>query len=414
MKAEIITIGDELLIGQVIDTNSAWLAIELNKLGIDVKYKISVGDDELEIINVLADAQKRSDIVFITGGLGPTKDDITKKTLCNFFGTKLIQHQETLNLITQIFSSRNLPMLESNINQSMIPANCLPLLNKAGTAPGMWFEKDQKIFISLPGVPFEMKTIFESEVAEKLKNKISNTFIHHQSIQTISIGESFLAKKIEDIEDKLPPHIKLAYLPSLGIVKLRLSAKGNNKENLVAEVDSYKTELIKRIGKNVFSESDDPIEKIIGDILKEKNKTICTAESCTGGYIAHRITLIPGSSSYFKGGIVSYANEVKTQELKVGKDTIEKFGAVSKECVEIMACEARKKFKTDYAIACSGVAGPDGGTTAKPVGTIWIAIASQNTISSKVFAFGNIREINIQRTALAAFDMLRGELKQLN
>ncbi len=410
MNAEIITIGDELLLGQVIDTNSAWLGQELNKMGLRVHYKSTISDTREAILQALEDAGRRSNVVVITGGLGPTKDDITKITLVDFFKTKLILNQKVLDWVISIFTKRNLPMLDSNNQQAMVPENCEVLWNKNGTAPGMWFLENDVAYISMPGVPYEMKTIFEEEAVPKLKSIFKFPEILHRTIQTCGIGESFLAKRIAPVEDALPPHIRLAYLPAVGSVRLRFSAYGNNSEQLNAELNSFIGQLYELAGGFIFGEGDDTLQKVIGVLLKDQSKTLATAESCTGGYLAHLITSIPGSSAYYKGSIISYANEIKTMELMVDPHILETDGAVSEACVLQMANNLRKKFNTDYAIATSGVAGPDGGTDLKPVGTVWIAIAAAEKSYAHKFNLGDNRERVIQRTALTALDLLRKDL----
>ncbi|OYU94850.1 MAG: competence/damage-inducible protein A [Bacteroidetes bacterium B1(2017)] len=410
MKAEIITIGDELLLGQVIDTNSAWLGQELNRIGARVHHKSTISDSREAILIALREASHRSDVILITGGLGPTKDDITKVTLCDFFDTKLVLNQKVLDWVQSIFNNRNLPMLESNNQQAMVPENCEVLWNKNGTAPGMWFYENGKAFISMPGVPFEMKTIFIEEAIPKLKHHFSFPSILHRTIQTIGIGESFLAKKIAHIEDELPDHIKLAYLPAVGSVRLRFSAYGQNIQALEEELNPIIANLYSEIGQHIFGEGEDSISEIVGNLLRKKNATLSTAESCTGGFIAHQLTSIPGSSDYFIGSVISYDNRIKINELGVGKNIIEKEGAVSEACVMAMAAGIRLKYNTTYAIATSGIAGPGGGTEAKPVGTVWISIATPDNVFARVYHMGDNRERTIQRTALTALEMLRKEL----
>jgi nicotinamide-nucleotide amidase len=375
MNAEIITIGDELLIGQVIDTNSAWLGQQLSGLGIKLCYKSSISDNKEAIQNALKDAELRSDIIILTGGLGPTKDDITKVTICEYFNTSLVQNDKVLEWVQSIFRFRKMPMLDVNNMQALVPANCEILWNKNGTAPGMWFDVNNKIFISLPGVPFEMKTIFEEEAVPKINSKFKLPSIFHRTLQTVSIGESFLAKKIEDIENSLPSYIKLAYLPSVGAVRLRFSAYGDDKISLEKEVEEYVKQVYEKISDHIYGEGDASLTQTLGNLLKERKQTISTAESCTGGYIAHQLTSVPGSSSYFMGSIVCYANKIKTQELGVSEDILRNNGAVSEECVLQMAQAVRLKMNTTFGISCSGIAGPDGGTNDKPLGTVWIAIA---------------------------------------
>jgi nicotinamide-nucleotide amidase len=412
MNSEIITIGDELLIGQVIDTNSAWIGQELSKIGVKVLQKNSIGDTREAILDALYKASKQSSIVILTGGLGPTKDDITKHTLCEFFQTQLVQNEKVLKWVTSIFTMRNLPMLESNNQQAMVPENCEVLWNKNGTAPGMWFKVKDVIYISLPGVPFEMKTIFTEEVIPKLLQQFQFPTILHRTILTCNIGESFLAKRIEKLENELPEHIKLAYLPSVGMVRLRFSAFGNNLPILENELTSIIEKLYKLIGSYIYGEGNDNLAEVLGKLLIQSKKSLATAESCSGGYIAHQITSIPGSSAYFKGAIISYDNAVKIEQLNVPANIIESYGAVSEACVSTMASNVRKLLKTDYAIATSGVAGPGGGTPEKPVGTVWIAVSSEKETKATVFNFGDNRERTIQRTAIQGLDMLRKLLLQ--
>jgi nicotinamide-nucleotide amidase len=407
MKAEIITIGDELLIGQVIDTNSSWIGQHLNSLGISLYQRTACGDSKEQILACLNDASNRSDIIILTGGLGPTKDDITKKTLCEYFNTTLVIDEKVLEWVTKIFRVRKMPMLDINLQQAQVPSNSKTLWNRSGTAPGMWFDVNNKIFISLPGVPFEMKVIFEEEVTPLLKQKFELPFIYHRTLQTCSLGESFLAEKIKDIENELPIYIKLAYLPSVGAVRLRLSAYGNNEQKLIKEVNVICKKMYEQIGEYIFGENNDSLSEVVGNLLKKKNKTLATAESCTGGFIAHQITSIPGSSKYFIGSIISYDNKIKQQELNVTSDTLLNNGAVSEECVKQMSSAILNKFGVDYAIATSGIAGPDGGSDEKPVGTVWIAIASKHEVITKKFNMGDNRERTILRTSLMALDMLR-------
>ena len=412
-KAEIITIGDEILIGQIIDTNSSWIGQEISKIGVSVVHRTSVSDSEQDIVDALNAAKVRADIIILTGGLGPTKDDITKLTLCNYFNSSLVINEKVLEWVTKIFSNRKLPMIDTNKNQAMVPEICEVLFNKSGTAPGMWFDVDDKIYISMPGVPFEMKTIFTEEVIPKLKQKFSFPVIIHRTIQTTSIGESFLAKKIEAWENDLPSHIKLAYLPSVGQVRLRLSGLGEDHDILNEELKIIISALYHIIGEYIFGLEDDTLQKSVGELLHKKNKTLSTAESCTGGYISHLITSVPGSSSYYIGSIISYSNEIKTHELNVDETILNTHGAVSKECVSKMAEQIRIKFNTDYAIATSGIAGPDGGSLDKPVGTVWIAVSSKTETIARIYNMGDNRERTIHRTALEGLDLLRRMLLEI-
>ena len=410
MKAEIISIGDELLLGQVIDTNSAWIGQELNKLGVHVHFKSTIGDSREILLKTLHESAERSDIIVMTGGLGPTKDDLTKHILCEFFDTKLIQNDAVLAWVQSIFLKRNLPMLASNNEQAMVPEISEVLWNRNGTAPGMYFVKNNKVFISMPGVPFEMKCIFEEEVIPKLQQQFSFPSIIHKTILTASIGESFLAKKIASIEDSLPSHIKLAYLPSVGAVRLRLSAYGNDNRVLAEELNTIVDSLYACIGEYIYGEEEDTLSQSVGKLLAAKNNTVATAESCTGGYLAHLLTSIPGSSSYYTGSILAYANVIKENILQVDKNILIQNGAVSEACVKAMAENCRRIMHTDYAIATSGVAGPSGGTKEKPVGTVWIAVATPTHCIARVFNMGDHRGRTIERTALMGLDMLRKEL----
>ncbi|MCF8253994.1 MAG: competence/damage-inducible protein A [Bacteroidia bacterium] len=412
MKAEIITIGDELLLGQVIDTNSSWLGQTLNKMGINVHHKSAISDNKNAILQALSEGENRSDVIIITGGLGPTKDDITKATLCEYFDTELILNERVLAFVQSIFEKRNLPMLDSNNMQAMLPKNCGVLWNKNGTAPGMWFYENKTVFISMPGVPFEMKTIFEEEAIPKLKSLFSFPSILHRTLQTCSIGESFLAKKIESIEDALPSYIKLAYLPNIGSVRLRFSAYGENLEALEKELNPIIEAVYESIGEYIYGEGDESLTEVLGVLLKEKNATVSTAESCTGGFLAHQLTSVSGSSAYYMGSIISYDNRIKQEQLNIPKELLETFGAVSEECVTLMAQQIKDKFKTTYGIATSGIAGPTGGSDLKPVGTVWIALATPTHTFAKVFNMGDNRERTILRTSLMAMDLLRKELLQ--
>jgi len=413
MLAEIITIGDEILIGQITDTNSAWLGQELSQLGIRVIHRASVSDNKAHIMRALHDASERAQLVIITGGLGPTKDDVTKHTLAEFFGCSLVLNERVLQRVTDIFTMRKLPMLESNQQQAMVPEACDVLFNRSGTAPGMWFNGEHTVYVSLPGVPFEMKTIFTEEVIPKIKDRFKLPAIFHHTIQTVGIGESFLARKIEAWENSLPSNIQLAYLPSVGAVRLRLSAYGDDVASLRHEVLDYTDRLKKLAGDYIYREGEISLPEAIGQQLREKRLTVSTAESCTGGYLAHLITSVPGSSAYFQGSVLAYANTVKINELGVSSYTLEQQGAVSEATVIQMAEGIRKKLGTDYALATSGIAGPDGGTPDKPVGTVWIAVAGPQRTRACLFRMGDNRERTIQRTALSALDMLRRTFNNL-
>ena len=407
MTAEIITIGDEILIGQIVDTNSAWIAEQLNLIGIKILQKTSVGDDKNAILKALSDASKRVELVFITGGLGPTKDDITKQTLCEYFNTKLVFNEQVFNDVEDIFVKRNLPMIESNRQQAELPENCNVIRNFKGTAAGMWFKRNCIEYISMPGVPFEMKAMMETSILPLIQEKFELPVILHRTILTYGIGESFLAERIEKWENNLPDNIRLAYLPSPEHLRLRMSIYGNDETLLSKTLDEQEVLLKSYLEKEIFGYGKQTLEEVVGLILKSRKATISTAESCTGGNIAHLITSISGCSSYFKASVVAYSNEIKANVLAVNPSDIDKYGAVSEEVVKQMADGAMRIFNTDYAIATSGIAGPDGGTIEKPVGTVWIAVASKDRTWAGKFIFSNDREINIRRASSTALDCLR-------
>ncbi len=411
MLAEIITIGDEILIGQIVDTNSAWMAQQLNNAGIRVKQISSVSDDRQHILTALAEAAERAGIIFITGGLGPTKDDITKKTLAEYFGVGMVESKAALNNVLRIFEKYKRPLLEVNRLQAEVPENCEVIVNKNGTAPGMWFNHNGKIYVSMPGVPFEMMYMMEEQVIPKIKTLFKLPVIIHKTILTVGEGESFLAERIADIEDSLPTHIKLAYLPKLGQVRLRLSGYGENESLLRKEVNDYLSKLVERVSDFVIAEEDIPLEKAILNYMTEKGLTLSVAESCTGGYISHLLTQHAGSSKVFFGGAISYSYELKESMLGVKNETLWQYGAVSEQTVSEMVEGALLNFKSDYAIAVTGIAGPDGGLPDKPVGTVWIAVASAKKMVAKKFTFGTKRQQNIERSATMAFFMLNNLLK---
>ena len=410
MKAAIITIGDELLIGQTIDTNSAWMGAELSKSGFDVMRIISVHDRREDIIYALTEATGKTDVVLITGGLGPTSDDITKPTLCEFFNTHLVVNNEVLGMIEAMMSLRNFPMNDKNRRQAEVPESCKVLKNAAGTAPGMWFEKDGTIFISMPGVPHEMKYLMSELVLPELNKRFTSQFIIHRNIMTYGTGESLLADILTNFESGLPREIKLAYLPASGIIKLRLTATGSEHDHLTNLINEQVCKLYKTIPEYIYGENEESLEMVIGKLLIDKNKTVGTAESCTGGKIAHLITSVPGSSIYFKGSVIAYSNSVKTQLLGVQDYILTKYGAVSENTVKEMAVGARSLLKTDFVIATSGIAGPEGGTEVKPVGTVWMAVASERETVSEKRVFGNDRITNIKRFSLAALNLLRKQI----
>jgi nicotinamide-nucleotide amidase len=407
VTAEIISIGDELLIGQVVNTNASWMAVEFNLAGISILQITTVADDRNHIMSALEAAAKRADIILLTGGLGPTKDDITKQILCEYFNTRLVMNMEVYDNIFRLFGSRGMELGELNRKQAEVPEACLPIPNLNGTAPGMWFEKEGKIYVSMPGVPYEMKEMVKNSVIPWLLKKFRQEAIVHKTIMTYGVPESALAKKLENWEDNLPENVKLAYLPQPGAVRLRLTAKGEQRTLLEQQVADEISKLKQIIPDDISAWDDEPINETIGKLLRERQETLSTAESCTGGYVAHLITLIPGSSDYFKGGVIAYANEIKESTLGVNHQTITNFGAVSEQVVKEMAEGIRKKTGTDYAIATSGIAGPDGGTPEKPVGTTWISIASKERTVAEHFLMGEHRERNVRKTALTALNMLR-------
>lgn len=410
VTASIITIGDELLIGQTIDTNSAFIAQELNKIGVWVRRRVAVGDVYDEIWNALDEESKESDIIIITGGLGPTADDITKPLLCNYFSGKLVVNEEVLTHVKYLFEKiyrRPGPILERNLKQAEVPDVCTVLHNARGTAPGMLFHKDRRVFISLPGVPHEMKGLVTSEVIPRLLNEFRMPAIVHKTVFTAGQGESVIAELLKDFEPALPEHIKLAYLPNYGMVKLRLTAKGNSKAEVETEMQPYFEKLQDLVKEYLVTNEDEGLEIVVGKLLKAKNKTMGTAESCTGGYIAHLITSVAGSSAYYKGSVVSYDNTVKENLLGVQHEILMSAGAVSKETVIQMANGAVQTLKVDYALATSGIMGPGGGSEDKPVGTVWIAVASKEKTETLKLNLRFDRQRNIAMTAANALNFLR-------
>ena len=441
IAAAIITIGDELLIGQTIDTNSAWIAQRLNAMGIDVLRRVAVGDTKDAIINALDEEIARAQIVLITGGLGPTSDDITKPLLSEYFGGKLVVDEGVLAHVKELFAKRNRPFLERNMKQAEVPENCTVLFNRMGTAPGMWFQiqkskvttqnptsnsnnqsfdnaqqenennpnaksqipspddLSEKVVIAMPGVPFEMISIMEDEVLPRLRARFFSDALLHRTIVTAGEGESFIADKIQLLEEALPPHIKLAYLPDAGMVKLRLTGRGPERDALAYELEARQKEIADLLGDIVVAREDLSMEHIIGNLLKERGKTLGLAESCTGGFLGHLITQINGSSAYFNGSIVSYSNEVKQNVLGVRPETIAEYGAVSEQTVTEMARGALRVLETDYSLAVSGVLGPDGGTERVKVGTVWMAVADKETVKTKEFRFHYDRKQNKEMAA---------------
>ncbi|MBO9732207.1 MAG: CinA family nicotinamide mononucleotide deamidase-related protein [Chitinophaga sp.] len=407
ITTSIITIGDELLIGQTIDTNSAWIAQQLNAMGIWVHRRVAIGDIKEDILEALEKEAAVSNIVLITGGLGPTADDITKPTLCTYFNTRLVQNEAALANVLHIFESRGLPILQRNLDQAMVPESCTVIDNKRGTAPGMWFEKNGKIYVSMPGVPHEMQGMMESYVLPQLTQHFQTPAVIHQTLITSGMGESFVAERLVNFEAKLPPHVKLAYLPSYSLLKLRLTAFGQDKVSVAAEVSVLFHEMKALLSDIVVTDQDITIGEVLGQLLKERNKTVATAESCTGGLIASWITAVPGSSAYFKGSVVAYAYQTKEEVLGVKKSTLAAEGAVSEAVVREMVAGALQLLDTDYAIAVSGIMGPDGGTPEKPVGTVWVAAGSKDKVNAVKFQLRYDRERNTQMTAVYAMNELR-------
>ena len=407
MNAEIITIGDELLIGQIVDTNASWIANQLNLSGINICKIISISDQKSSIFKALDQVDPSTDLVLFTGGLGPTNDDITKKALAEYFGVKLVTNDAVLDNIRTFLLKRNAELNQRNIEQALVPENCRVIPNTIGTAPGMWFEDQGRIVISMPGVPFEMKEMMNRHILRELQLRNDGSPIFHKIILTQGVPESKLAEILEKWERELPHHWSLAYLPSPGIIKLRITATGTNREDFEKNIHEKLAELQGIIPEYLCGFDEDRLEVIAGNLLKQQHYTLSVAESCTGGNISRLITSVSGSSAYFKGGVIAYSNEIKEKILGVSKRNIETYGAVSKQVVEEMARGILKCYDTDFAIATSGIAGPGGGSLEKPVGTTWIAVATKNNIVSAGYVFGDQRDRNIQRASLTAINMLR-------
>jgi len=414
MNAKIITIGDEILIGQIVDTNATFIAQELNKSGVSVHEMLSIQDQTSEILKALAAAQDQVDIVLITGGLGPTKDDITKAALCTYFKDELVENTAVLAHIKMLFKKYiGSQMSASNLTQAWLPSKATALHNAFGTAPGMWLQQGKTVFVSMPGVPFEMKALMRDQVIPKIIKDFKRPYIIHKTIQTYGVGESVIAEDIAAFEDSLPPHIKLAYLPSLGKVRLRLSAKGPNKEILEAEVATLVAQLLPLLGSIVYGfETDDLLEAVVAKMLTEKNMSLAVAESCTGGLIASALTAMPGASAYFKGGVVAYETLQKQQILGVSQALIEEYSVVSEPVAEAMALGIQKLMNSDFAIATTGNAGPDKGDSKAAVGTVCIAIATPKGVSVQTFSMGNHRERIVQKAVNKAFELLQKEISK--
>lgn len=410
MFAEIITIGDELLIGQVVDTNSAWMGQELNKIGIEVLRIVSIRDREEEILEAVDNAMKRVNIVLMTGGLGPTKDDITKQTLCKYFNTELVFNEEVYENVKRVLAGK-IPMNKLNKSQALVPKDCIVINNPVGSASISWFERNDKVLVSMPGVPQEMTAVMTESILPKLHERFQTDVIIHRTFLVQHYPESILAEKLETWENALPECIKLAYLPKLGIIRLRLTGRGQKEEEVKDILECETNKLKEILGEDILCEEDTPLEIIIGELLKKKKLTVSTAESCTGGSIAARLTSIAGSSEYFMGSVVAYSNEVKMGVLGVSPQTLEQHGAVSEETVIEMVKGAMKTLKTDCAVATSGIAGPSGGTPDKPVGTVWIAAGYKNEIRTYKQETNRGRAMNIERASNNALLLLRDLLK---
>lgn len=408
MTAEIITIGDEILIGQIVDTNSAWIAQHFNQIGLKIAQITSIADVEDKIRITVEKSLANADVVITTGGLGPTNDDRTKQVLCNIFGGKMVLHDKTLSQIEEMFQRRGLPLTESNRRQAEVPSSCEVLLNTAGTAPGMLFRKNKKVLIALPGVPFEMKHIMETSALPLLAKFVDDgVFIKHEVVQVFGIAESFLSDKLQDFERSMPKNIGLAYLPSPVGIKLRLSGTSRDKQLLDGQMNQCVDRIRDEISDYIFGYGETSLPIVTGELLKKFGKTVSTAESCTGGRVANLITSIPGASAYYVGSVVSYSNLVKHNVLGVQDEAFEQFGAVSTKVVAQMAAGVRRLMGTDYSIAISGIAGPDGGTADKPVGLVYVAVSSEKQSVIEQFNFGILRDVNIERAAYSALNMLR-------
>lgn len=412
ITAEILTIGDEILYGQIVDTNSQWMGAELSDAGIKVIRKTTVGDVAGEILTAFAEAEKRADIILITGGLGPTSDDLTKPCLAKYFNCEMRIHEEALAEVTEFFRSRGRTLTELNRQQACLPVCCEKITNRLGTAPGMWFQKKGKVFVSMPGVPHEMKAMMQETIIPKLRQTFETPFIYHSIVRTAGIGESFLAEKIAAWEQSLPPHIRLAYLPGYGEVKLRLTAIGTSLPDLEKEVTALVEKLQPLAGHYIYGSGTETLEVVTGRLLREKSLTVSVAESCTGGYLSHLITSVPGSSEYFQGSVVAYSNEVKINEIGVDAETLKAHGAVSEAVIREMAEKVRIKFHSDIGVATSGIAGPGGGTPEKPVGTVWIAYADQHKTVARKLQLSKDRLINVMVSSSAVLNLIRLSLKE--
>ncbi len=412
IRVEILTIGDEILYGQITDTNSQWIGEKMSAAGFRVIRKTTVGDGEDIILQAFEEAEKRADIVLITGGLGPTADDLTKPMLCRYFNGKLVLHEDALSSLEEMFRRRGFELTERNKQQAYLPDNCTYIPNPVGTAAGMWFEKDGKVFMSMPGVPHEMKYMMEHTVIPKLISVFNPPVIYHHLIRTCGIGESWLADTIKEWEEQLPDNMKLAYLPGLGEVRLRITAFGDKRESLVEEVEEQSQKLLPLIQKWVYGYNSDSLARAVGRLLLDEKKTVGIAESCTGGYVSYLVTSEPGSSAYFNGSVVAYSNEIKETVLGVQRETLIRFGAVSEQAAAEMAEGARKALKTDYGMSATGIAGPGGGTAGKPVGLVWIAISNGAHTITKKLNLSKERDTNIRYTAIALLNLFHQTLTE--
>jgi nicotinamide-nucleotide amidase len=412
MTAYLITVGDEILIGQITDTNAAWMAQQLNMQGIRIVGKMSVGDIHTNIINAIDIAQHQADLVLMTGGLGATKDDITKKAIAEYFGAPMIWHQETYNRMEIIFQKYGRTVSEMNKNSCYMPTNAHILSNEIGLAPAMWFEEGQKVLVSMPGVPYEMQHLMTHKVLPRLKSQFPMSPIVHRTILTTGEGETMLAEKLHNFEERLPENVKLAYLPSLGTVRLRLTATGENLAELEKQADMLKSELVSIVDYAVAGYDDETMPRVIGKLLMERNLKIGSAESCTGGYIAHLLTSVPGSSAYFEGSIIAYSYDLKEKLLNVSTETLNSVGAVSEECVKEMVVGAVNAMNVDIAVAVSGIAGPGGGTTDKPVGTVWLAVGNKEKVITSLINVDRGRAKNIEYAANVGLNLIRKFLLQ--
>ena len=395
-KAEIISIGDELLYGHVQDTNATWISNHLGEAGFQVIHRATVPDETEAILRAFQEAEARASVIIVTGGLGPTSDDLTKPCFCTYFGCELVLNESALEDVSTLFARRGISLTDTNRTQAYLPAACIKLTNQLGTAPGMWFDRGEKTFIALPGVPYEMIHLMKEEALPRLLRKYTPQTLLHRTIRTVAIGESYLANKIATWEAALPPELHLAYLPRPGQVKLRLTTYGLDEAVLKSRLEQQVAQLLPLIESHVYGFEHTELEEVVGTLLKEKGHTVAVAESCTGGYLGHLFTKVPGASAYFSGGIIAYSNTIKETVLQVNPDTLKEYGAVSEQTVREMALGLRQLFKTTHAVAVSGIAGPDGGTPDKPVGTIWIAVANETEVQTKKFILHTDRLVNIE------------------